>query len=243
MEESSTPPLTLQSILPQILLPLSLLLSLALPPFKLRGPLCSTLILSLVYLTWTSPFPPPTSSTQPRYALFAAWFFYVPTLHKLLCTVPEESFWRIRRDEKGKVVSEKEAMSMRACGWEKIKWALALLANPRGVGWNFEIKGLRRARFARNERAAFLRRQGLMLAMDYLLVEAGMAFVKSYSLAEVLERLGWGERVLVGVACGLVIKGSWEAQWLFVSIVSVAVGISTPEVGVRLFPSRKTELN
>src|SRR4051794_25467187 len=120
-------PYSLTAIAPTVLLPLSLLLSLSLPPFRFRGILCSILIISLVYLTFTSPFPPSSPNTQARYGLFAIWFYYLPVLHKLLFTIPEESFWRIHHDEKGRITSEKEGLQLK--GWAKIKWAAALVSS------------------------------------------------------------------------------------------------------------------
>lgn len=219
-------------VLPQILLPLSLLASLSLPPFRFRGVLCSSIIVSLVYLCLTSPFPSSTPNTQLRYGLSAAWFWYFPTLYKLLFTVPEASFWRVKRDEKGIDVNEQEALKLNGCA--KIRWAAVLLANPRGVGWNYEIKGLPKARFGRNEKGAFLVRQLMRFVVDYLLIEAGMLFVNTYSDPDVLETGTWKDVVLISIACVVVIKSSWEWQWTTASLVAVGLGLSTPEVRLQL---------
>ncbi|KAF2185640.1 hypothetical protein K469DRAFT_707868 [Zopfia rhizophila CBS 207.26] len=65
--------------------------------------------------------------------MLSSWFFYVPMLQKICFSDLEKTLGRLDSESV-------EAMRMRF-GWEKVKWAIALLCNPNGVGCNFEIRG------------------------------------------------------------------------------------------------------
>jgi hypothetical protein len=73
--------MTIVSIVPFILLPVSMPLFLTLPPFPYRGIIFIITISTLAYLTLTSPIP---SQTNVRYGLSQGWFWYVPAVARLL---------------------------------------------------------------------------------------------------------------------------------------------------------------
>src|SRR5437016_1043076 len=105
---------SLRSILPHIFLPISMLLGLASPPFRGRGLFWSSVIACIVYLTLVDEFP---YDKQLRYCLLSSWLWYVVTLQKLLCSEPEQAYWRLDRQQA-------EATHMRF-GLEKMRWATA----------------------------------------------------------------------------------------------------------------------
>ena len=117
------------SPVPHILLPLAQVLALALPPFQYRAHIFIPIILFLVWLTWTNLF---TASPSTRSLLLSQWPWYLGTIEKLLFTVPENAFWRIGR-------APQEARNL--AFWPKFKWASELYCSPRGIGWNFLVKG------------------------------------------------------------------------------------------------------
>src|SRR5438105_107698 len=74
---------TLGNVLPHVLLPLSMILGLASPPFHGRGLFWTTIIGYLVYRSLLDEFP---SDVQFRYGISQSWLWYIPTIQKLLCS-------------------------------------------------------------------------------------------------------------------------------------------------------------
>ncbi|KAF2471727.1 uncharacterized protein BDR25DRAFT_22498 [Lindgomyces ingoldianus] len=234
---------TALSILPQALLPLSIILSLSLLPFKGRGILCTVVIASIVYLTFVSPWP---SEAQMRYGIMNSWFYYLPVVQKLICGVPEEEVWRVgarshggridRKREADEVTgTEKEALEM-GFGWKKIQWAAELYANPRGVGWNFIVKSIPPPKYTNSQRTRFLIHQVAGFCLSYLLVDAGIAFVNAYGVENALNG-SWRDRFVVGSAYALVIRSNWKLMWYFWSLIGVGIGVSRPANWPSLFGS------
>ena len=206
-------------ILPHILLPISMLLGLASPPFKGRGIFWSSLIAFLAYQTLVDEIP---ADQQMKYALSNSWFWYVATMQKLLCSEPEQAYWRLDREPA-------EAASM-PFGLEKIRWATALLLNPRGIGWNYQIKRLRPPEYSNNQRLKFVFGQGLNFLLHYLIAEAAIMYLSRFSFPEILDHMTWDKYVLIGIDSGILIYATWQIQWLAVCSLSVATGLSKPEV-------------
>ena len=75
--------------------------------------------------------------------------------------VPEKEYWRMDK-------AAQEAMSMSLFG--KLKWSAALYCNPRGIGWNYQIKGIPKQR-APNTKGAFLIRQIKEIAIVFLAID------------------------------------------------------------------------
>lgn len=133
----------LSNALPHVLLPFSMVLGLASPPFPGRGVFWSSIIVYLAYRSLADEFP---KNTQFRYALSRSWFWYIPTIQKLLSSEPEETYWRLDGPR-----AEATRMSF---GFGKLRWASALLINPRGIGWNFQIKNVPQAEYGKDQKNA-----------------------------------------------------------------------------------------
>ncbi|KAG9230929.1 toxin biosynthesis protein [Amylocarpus encephaloides] len=124
------------SIIPHIILYVSQIIALALPPFRGRREVFSILILGLAVYVYANPhFTNNVSLAQP---FTIAWSYYMATLAKLLCSKvpgPEGSYWRIDR-------KAKEALLYKSLGRKKILWAAVLIFNQRGIRWNFQVKNV-----------------------------------------------------------------------------------------------------
>lgn len=210
----------IKSILPHILLPIFMILGLASPSFKGRGLVWSVAIAYLVYRTLVDEFP---ADKQLKYALSCSWLWYVPTVQKLLCSEPEKAYWRLDRPRA-------EATHM-PFGLKKIQWATALWLNPRGIGWNYQIKRLLPFIYATNRRRQFFFRQSLSLVEHYLTIEAALLYLSRFPFPKVLDDMTWRQYVSIGLDCGILIYASWQVQWITASIVGVATGLSQPKVG------------
>src|SRR5579871_4522679 len=158
------------SILPHILLPISLFLSLASTPFRFRGIIWTFIISFLAYVVWIDPWPP---RPEPRYALNNAWFFFLPVIEKVLLHIPEKEFWNLEREkEEGMRYMEREEWG------RKWWWAAALLSNPRGVGWNFESKHIPKVKRANERRWLFLVKQLLWAGVCYVIADTMGALLR-----------------------------------------------------------------
>ena len=121
-----------QDILPHLALPILLVLSLFVPPFRLRGVLFVALIAVAEWGSTVSLWPPNVGDTRPfKYALAGSWFFVLPVVQRILVHVPERDFWRVDDEE---IPGHNQPGEFT---WAKAWWALALFATPRAVGWNF----------------------------------------------------------------------------------------------------------
>ena len=210
---------SLGSYLPHIFLPISMIFGLASQPFKGRGVFWSSLIAYLAYKTLIDDFP---TDKQLRYALSTSWIWYVPTLQKLLCSEPEQTYWRLDKQPA-------EAARMRF-GLQKIRWAASLWSNPRGIGWNYQTRRLRPPAYSNNQRFRFILGQILGLLQYYLVVEAALLYLSTFSSPDILDNVTWDKYVLIGVVSGILIYASWQVNWTTGSILSVAMRLSQPEV-------------
>jgi len=210
---------TLGNVLPHILLPLSMILGLASPPFRGRGVFWTTVIGYLVYRSLLDEYP---SDGQFRYVVAQSWFWYIPTIQKLLCSEPEQDYWRLDKPQ-----AEAAHMSF---GLEKLRWAVALLINPRGIGWNFQIKSVPHPEYRKEQKCRFLIRQTLRLLQGYFLVEAALLYLRTCKLPDLLDNMTWEKQIVIGLAFGGMVYGSWLLQWSTVSILGVVSGLSKPNV-------------
>jgi hypothetical protein len=210
---------SLGSILPHILLPISMIFGLASPPFKGRGLFWSIVIAYFAYQTLIDDFP---TDTQLKFALSSSWILYVVTLQKLLCSKPEQAYWRLDRQPA-------EATRMRF-GLKKIYWAVSLWANPRGIGWNYQIKRLRPPTYSNNQKFRFILGQVLSFLQHYLMMEAALLYLSRFPFPETLDNMTWDKYVLIGAVSSILMFQSWQLNWTTVSILAVATGFSQPEV-------------
>lgn len=151
------------SIVPHILVYVVQLLALASAPFRGRRALFSTLIVGLVIVSQINPrFTNNIALAQP---FTISWSVYISTLEKILFSAdlgPEASFWHQDR-------AAKEAVSYSAFGIRKLRWALVIMLNQRGVRWNFEVKNTPKATIF--GRWSFLKLQTLNLIYYILMAD------------------------------------------------------------------------
>ncbi|MCJ1240129.1 hypothetical protein MMC14_008129 [Varicellaria rhodocarpa] len=124
------------SIVPHALLFIIQILALALPSFRGRRSLISMLIIGLAIRALLGPHF--TNNVGLAQLFTISWSYHMATLAKLAFSGEDGSearFWRIDRPQK-------EAMRFAAFGWAKLKWALKMITNQRGIRWNFEVKNV-----------------------------------------------------------------------------------------------------
>jgi len=151
------------SIITHLFLYAAQLLALTSPPFHGRRVLFSTSILALAMLSQVDPhFTNNIALAQP---FTIGWSVYLSTLEKILFSAapgPEANLWRIDK-------RAKEALSYPVFGLQKLKWALVIMINQRGVRWNFEVKNVPKARTL--SRRSFLAFQALNLIYYSLMAD------------------------------------------------------------------------
>jgi hypothetical protein len=223
--------MTILDILPHILLPISMITPLALPAFQFRGIIFTATILSLAYWSIKSPFP---SDSQMRYAVAQSWFFYIPTISKVL--IPYEHLNKdsgFRKDAEHAYwhrahINEAATMTF---GWKKIKWALALWINPRGVGWNYQDKSVvRMPPQTKTSKGVFLRQRVADVLLYYMITDVVIYYLASFGFPEALEEMGWMDKIKIAAVSAVMIRGNWQFQWSIASLVGVGCGLSEPEV-------------
>ncbi|KAI1322264.1 membrane bound O-acyl transferase family-domain-containing protein [Xylariaceae sp. FL0255] len=112
-------------------------LLLAAPPFRHRRAVANIGTGVLMALCWRHPnFTTDFAVAQP---FSIAWSTYMATLEKITLLpagqTPETSFWRVDKPAH-------EATGYGAFSLSKIRWALTLIFNMRGIRWNHEIKNV-----------------------------------------------------------------------------------------------------
>ena len=148
------------SIIPHLLLPTAQILAFALPPFRYRSHIFVPIILGLIYATWSNLY---SDATDMRGLMIGQWPWYLNTLEKLLFhPIPEQDCWRV-----GKPAQEAMSMSF----FSKLKWSAALYCNPRGIGWNYQARGIPKQR-APNDKMGFLIQQIKEIAIVFLAINA-----------------------------------------------------------------------
>jgi hypothetical protein len=200
------------------------ILSLWSPQFTLRGPLFSTLILFPLFLAQLYPF---TSDSGFRFGLMLPWYIYFGTVAKILFSVPERSFWRLGHERE-------EAVKMKEWGWAKFRWSVALMCSMRGVGWNFQVKGLPALEKENETKGQFLTRQlasfvWLFLATDLSsLVLRRVHFQPGVNMSA--RDLDWGTRFLVLLVMGVQSYCSTSMLYQWFAIFGVLLGVSEQKV-------------
>lgn len=222
------------SILPHLLLPLSMPLFLTLPPFPNRGIISTTTILAIAWLALASPFP---TDTQLRYGLSQGWFWYIPTIAKLLIPYshpgPETKNPGFKSDAEHAYWHKgyPEEVARMGFGWEKFKWAMALWFNPRGVGWNYEGKDIvKLSAKGKIGRRRFLIERAFEFFLYYCLTDVVVSYEKSFGFPAALEKISLINKIKIALPCAAMIRGNWIFQWNFAAFIGVGLGLSEPEV-------------
>ncbi|KAF1950187.1 hypothetical protein CC80DRAFT_496999 [Byssothecium circinans] len=155
------------SIIPHIALYIIQIIALASPPFPYRRVTFSLLIVSFASYALSHPhFTNDVATAQP---FNISWSFYLATLAKLnFSNPPEINYWRINKPAK-------EARAYAAFSFAKIKWAISLMLNTRGIRWNYMVKNVPKT---------------LKQSKMRFLCSCALQFVKNALLADLFFQLG-----------------------------------------------------
>ena len=160
MMSSFFSPTATGSVWPHLALPTVQIVAFALPPFKYRSHIFLPTVLALIFSSWSNLF---TESLDIRVFLVAQWPWYLGTLNKLIFhPTPEEKYWRSDKPQR-------EATTLPFLS--KLKWSAALYCNPRGIGWNYQVKGVPEY-VAPDTKARFLIQQAKRLAVCFIFMDA-----------------------------------------------------------------------
>ena len=218
------------SLLPHFFLPFAQILALSLPPFTGRSEIFVPSIAALAFLSYTNLV---TEDHTCRLAMLNQWWIFLATVEKLLFSNVEEDYYRKDR-------AKAEALSM-SLGVEKIKWALSLLTNPRGIGWNFEVKGvpaadkpLSRRKFLRYQLSNYIKYFVITdLIHVYAVRQMHVSGVEPSLLT--IRSNTWSGSLLNAVFAGLKIYFPLQLAYTAGSIVTVLLNLSDLVVRVATF--------
>jgi hypothetical protein len=235
------------SIIPHLLLYIVQVVALILPPSKTRNYWFGGAIVTLgVYAHIHPHFTNDVGLAQP---FTISWSYYMATLAKLLFSGPEGpegSFWSIDR-------TKKEAVRFPAFSWRKLRWAVALICNQRGVRWNHEVKNVPRLQYT--DKAKFLVLQAwtfvkCILIADVLFqlstrlyftdVDGHVGTLKTRELT--LRHPDWRWSFAKAFVFGATPYFMLSMQYAQLSFFAVALGISTPAVRAPRMTTSLTKL-
>ncbi|KAK6827830.1 toxin biosynthesis protein [Apiospora arundinis] len=209
-----------------ILLPVVQITSLALPPFQHRALIFVPLIAALAYASATNLG---AYSAELRATLISLWPWYLGTIADLAWARPEHDYWRLDRP-----AHEAESMSG-GWGWRKLAWSAALWANPRGIGWSHQIRGVRRGR-GPAARWPFVWYQLRRYVAYYLIVDVmGMYTMRHFYHTDVdlgtitVRAASWTRSFYNSWHLLLQVIAQLQFQYISCSMVTVALGIYEPK--------------
>ncbi|KAL8648013.1 MAG: hypothetical protein Q9210_005225 [Variospora velana] len=225
------------SIIPYLVLWAVQLVALALPAFHGRRSLSALAIIVLAIVSHVNPhFTNDIALAQP---FTIGWSVYLSTLEKIVFAAepgPEASFWHIDKPTQ-------EALLLPALGFRKLKWALVLMFNMRGVRWNYQVRNVPKAKpmskwsfvFSQTLAAVYY-----MLAAD-LVVQLGIHLFYTASDGQVgalntkyltLRHRHWRWRFVKALVFGATPYYICCLQYTIGSVVAVALGLSEPQVSI-----------
>jgi len=224
------------SPIPHILLYVVQVVALASPSFHGRRFLFSNAIVILALLSMINPhFTNNVALAQP---CTVGWSYYLSTLEKMLFSGaggPEGTLWHRDRPPK-------EDLAFRGFGFQKLKWATALIVNTRGIRWNFQIKNVPKRgnttkfKFVVSQAIAFVR----FLFMTDLVCQLGIHLFYTAPDGQVgtldSKYLTLCDRFWIWSFAKPVVFGATpyfmlNLQHITFSIAAVLLGLSKPEVG------------
>lgn len=235
------------SIIPHILLWAAQLVALASPPFRNRRILFSVTIASLAVFSQIDPhFTNDIAVAQP---FTIGWSVYLAVLEKILFSAdpgPEANLWHVDKPAR-------EALSYPAFGLSKLRWALVIMLNLRGVRWNFQVKNVPKAKpFTRR---SFLASQTLNLVyyvlMADLVVQLGIRLFYTGPDGRVgsldskyltLQHRDWHWSFIKALVFGATPYYICSMQYTLFSIPAVLLGLSTPEVRIAMVVATKLHM-
>jgi len=222
---------------PHLLLVVAQIVFLSSPPFPLRRPLAIATLVALALWAHQSSW-----THNPGAANFAAlaWPHWLATIEKFLNHTPnpESALWPIDK-------APGVALTWPAFGWRKIKWAVSLILNLRGIRYNFQVKNVPRTRFwstKRGDTVRFLAWQvvelGLFMLMGDLVAQLSMKLFfaspglnsMELTIRDMDWKAGFGKALVFGVGPYFFIN----MQYILASVVCVGLRINKPEVSNHL---------
>lgn len=114
-------------------------------------------------------------------------------------------------------------------GFRKLQWAAALWINPRGIGWNHQVKGVRLVREPSSKRW-FVLQQYFWFLVHYVAVVFTIVYLSRHPYSEDWDTATLMRRVITELDMAIMIAFSWQMQWTVVSICGVATGLSQSRV-------------
>lgn len=202
------------------------ILAFSLPPFRYRSAIFIPLLVITAIQTHSGPV---TSNPQIIYAVGCLWPTYISTIDRLLFGTAELECWAA-----GDVPKEAATWGF---GWRKIKWSVKLLSDPRGVWWNFRVKGMRRAR--RESRLGFIVSNIAWVVLLIPVYDLCYTFVlkeherddRGLYLSTAAGGLS-SEGIARKAAIAWVNWSGMEINLVLVATVAVASGLFAPKVGI-----------
>ena len=218
------------SIVPHIFLFVIQITALISPRFAYRRHVFGSALLLVFILSRLRPhFSNDMAVVQP---FILGWASYLSVLEKILFSSsggPEYDFWRVNHPAH-------EAVGLAAFGPQKLKWALAMMLNMRGIRWNYEVKNI--PKLHKKTKTKYLLNQLLALAYYVILGDAVsqlwfyLFFEQDGSSKNIVtlrhNNLIWS---FIGtLAFGMIPYYAIQIQYVVSSIIAVGLGISQPEV-------------
>ena len=229
------------SIYPHIALWLVQLVVLVSPRFPRRRLVSATAIIGLVIASQIDPYFTQDVATAQPFTI--GWANYLSTLEKVLFSGPGEwegSFWHVDKPAG-------EATAYAAFGLSKLRWALVLLINLRGIRWNFQVKNVPPVPEKEGKWWFLYRQIGNVIYYLYMadtMVQLGIRFF--YTLPDgsvgdlntkymTLRHSDWRWDFLKALVFGATPYYMVCLQYNVFSIPAVLLGISKPEVNSDIF--------
>ncbi|KAJ8069763.1 hypothetical protein OCU04_000182 [Sclerotinia nivalis] len=236
--QSGVPNTTLRepesSVIPHILLFVCQFVALALFRFSGRRPFFCIAI--IVLAIWAHFHPHFTNNIALAQPFTIAWSYYMNTLAKLIFSGeegPEAHYWRIDKPPK-------EAISYAAFGIQKLRWAIMLVFNQRGIRWNFQIKNVPAS--PKESRGKFLIRQALQFGKCMFIADLLFELTKHWIFTPSGAALGeldskyltlWDPDLRWSFAKALVFGSTpyfmLSMQYAQFAFLAVLLGLSKPE--------------
>lgn len=224
------------SIFPHVLLYIAQVVALASPQFRYRRTIFNILIVGLASYALTHPhFTNDMATAQP---FNIGWSFYLATLAKLnFSDPPEFHYWRSDRPAR-------EASSYGAIGFAKVKWAISLMLNTRGIRWNYGVKNV--PAVLPQSKSRFLASRALNFAKNWLLADLffqlGIRLLyttpdgrvgRLNSKYTTMRHADWRWSFAKAFVFGATPYFAMSMQYAQFAFIAVLIGLSRPEVSFR----------